>query len=342
MKRIPPFFTRVICCSVIFAATSLQVFAADEELQKLRIATLNISQDDPEALTKLGNLLNHPNMVIRRTAVRSLEKLKEPAIPLLQQTLEKNSDALTRRSAFRALFHLLPADALQKVTELAFQDQDYFVRMAVMEELTGAIASSQPTPWQLALIQSAAKNDEGRISQLASNLLWPYNEPVQSGQLLPEFQDSQLSVVESIPLPLDGWKFQKDPQQSGHLNAWHVGDFDDESWSPIRISQIWQNFGHAYEGVAWYRLNLTLPARPQHDVADLVFEAVDQSAWIWVNGQFAGAHDLGPAGWDKSFAANVTKFLNWDAPNQITVRVSKPSGDHAGIYKPASLELLKK
>jgi hypothetical protein len=68
----------------------------------------------------------------------------------------------------------------------------------------------------------------------------------------------------------------------------------------------------------------------------LHFDAVDESTWLWVNGGFAGVHDIGPQGWTKPFRIEVTNLVKWGADNQVTVRVlnTKAGG---GIYKPVTL-----
>jgi hypothetical protein len=65
------------------------------------------------------------------------------------------------------------------------------------------------------------------------------------------------------------------------------------------------------------------------------FGAVDESAWVYLNGEFAGEHDIGEAGWDKPFGIDVTKAIQPGA-NVLAVRVlDRVLG--GGIWKPVEL-----
>ncbi len=44
----------------------------------------------------------------------------------------------------------------------------------------------------------------------------------------------------------------------------------------------------------------------------LYFGAVDESAWVWVNGIKVGQHDEGEAGWDKRFGLDVAAAARRD------------------------------
>jgi beta-galactosidase/beta-glucuronidase len=142
-------------------------------------------------------------------------------------------------------------------------------------------------------------------------------------------------------LPKEGWKFKLDPSRTGHLDGWFGGDFDDAGWDDIAIEQAWQEADYDYIGVTWYRRTITLPAKPDLFAAEMVFEGVDESAWLWVNGEYAGQHDIGMAGWDKLFRIDVTPLLNWGSENQITVRAMN-TRYAGGIWKPVYIEALNK
>ncbi len=73
-----------------------------------------------------------------------------------------------------------------------------------------------------------------------------------------------------------------------------------------------------------------------------MFEGVDQSAWIWINGHYVGARDIGAAGWNQPFEVDVGDHLRWGEENVLSVRVSKPTGAHGGIWKPVYLDPLKR
>jgi hypothetical protein len=71
-----------------------------------------------------------------------------------------------------------------------------------------------------------------------------------------------------------------------------------------------------------------------------VFGGVDECAWVWINGKYAGDHDIGPNGWNVPFYLDITDLLNWGGKNQITVRAMNTA--HAGgIWRPVTIEVLK-
>jgi len=148
-------------------------------------------------------------------------------------------------------------------------------------------------------------------------------------------------VIEEILLPKPGWKYIKDPQNTGEDAKWFAVDFDDSAWGDIEIAHPWQDFGHDYQGYGWYRRVVDLPEREKPDKVVLAFGGVDENAWIWINGTYAGDHAIGPEGWDKPFQIDVTDCLRWGAPNQFTVRAMNTVG-HGGIWQPVKLVLLRK
>lgn len=65
------------------------------------------------------------------------------------------------------------------------------------------------------------------------------------------------------------WRFQTDPQDRGTGAGWGKADFDDSGWRKIRVPGLWafQNVpgppskgGIGYDGVAWYRRTVAIPA----------------------------------------------------------------------------------
>src|SRR5580700_3969771 len=65
------------------------------------------------------------------------------------------------------------------------------------------------------------------------------------------------------------WRFH-----TGDNPAWANPSFDDSSWSLLTADKGWSEQGYAgYGGVAWYRLEVTLPA--QHAPLSLYIPNVD-------------------------------------------------------------------
>ncbi len=330
------------CCGVgifLFSSTTQAQTSNNPQLpqHQKRLEILQASNKGAAAVASLTTALNDPDILIRRAAVRALGEIGKPALPALETAFKTDTDELVRRSAFRALLEIEP-DKTNVLLEAGLADANHLVRIAAVEALSG------PKPYTArttALLQKAQQDKHPEVSQFAAQALWPYNKNAASVRERPEFKDHQLNVKETIPIPADGWKFRTDPEQAGHWQSWFEPTFIDSTWSDIAIAKPWGEQSHAYEGIAWYRRTITLPEKPVLDGVDLVFDGVDASAWIWINGRYAGAHDVGAEGVGKKFQVDVTNLINWGQENHLTVRVlgRKQAG---GITKPVYFEVVKK
>jgi hypothetical protein len=326
-----------VIMSGVFANGVVAKADVNPQLQQQRLQVLAAAQKGAAGLPTLIAAMKSPNVIIRCAAVRSMGEIGAPADSALAAALKSDADPLVRRTALRALTQTASTGNLA-VLETAMNDNSDLVRAAAVQ----AIADSRPyTPQITALLKKAQGDPSSDVSQIASEALWPFHKIGVSLRDIPANKDRPLTVVQNIPLPLDGWKFQLDPGQTGQEHNWFGTDFSDAEWQSIKIGEVWETqIGKDYDGVAWYRRSFVLPEKPVQVGTDIVFEAVDESAWVWINGEYVGVHDIGPDGWDKRFAMDISDYVNWGAENQITVRVldRKFAG---GIWKPVSLEVLK-
>jgi len=321
---------------VMFSAATVRA-DVNPDLQKQRMEVLAAGQKGAAGLPVLVAAMKNPNALVRRAAVRSMGDIGAPAADALSNALKSDDDALVRRTALRALVQLKDKDAAS-VLEPALKDSSELVRAAAVQSL----ADMHPYTEQItALLKQAQQDPSNDVSKVASEALWPFHKNGVSVREKPEFKDHQLTVVQTIPMPESDWRFQTDLGQTGQEHDWFGATFNDGSWQKIKIGEAWETqINNAYDGVAWYRKTFTLPAKPAQDGTDIIFEGVDESAWVWINGQYIGQHDIGPDGWNKRFAMDVSDALKWGGENQITVRVldRKMAG---GIWKPVYLEVLK-
>jgi hypothetical protein len=78
------------------------------------------------------------------------------------------------------------------------------------------------------------------------------------------------------------WRFH-----TGDDAAWSNPGFDDGQWSLLRADEGWSRQGHpGYSGVAWYRLQVVLPA--EHGALALYIPNVDVSCQVFANGRLIG------------------------------------------------------
>ncbi|MDA1142394.1 MAG: HEAT repeat domain-containing protein [Planctomycetota bacterium] len=317
-----------------FISIALPVSAADSDASKRRIQLLELSQAGETAIPLLFQSLEDKNGAVRRTAIRLLSSLGAPALASLKKALS-SPDYVIRRAALFAICDLEKAAALLEI-EQAQKDKEPLVRLAATEILTRL----EPRTEAISKLLSVAQEDAvPEIRERASEALWPfYKRTILLSQR--KDWDHVIKLVQKIALQEKGWRFKTDPLRSGHLEKWFEPAYDDAKWAEIEIGRAWETLGHTYDGVAWYRGKFNLPAMPKHNAVELHFGAVDESTWVWLNGEYVGQHDAGPHGWDKPFRLDATKQVRWDGENQITVRVldTKFAG---GIWKPVSLEILE-
>ncbi|MHB1461893.1 MAG: hypothetical protein ACYC1M_11480 [Armatimonadota bacterium] len=151
------------------------------------------------------------------------------------------------------------------------------------------------------------------------------------------FGDLWSKYTEVADLPLT-WKFMPDEENKGQKAGYFKANYDDTQWKDIRIRDIWDQQGHPeLTGYGWYRVQYTAPVSNTKSNLFLAFGAVDESAWVYVNGKLAGVHDIDPdIGFKERFLINVSKFLKPGQVNKIAVKVKNTTGA-GGIWRGVKL-----
>lgn len=128
------------------------------------------------------------------------------------------------------------------------------------------------------------------------------------------------------------WKFRFDPGDIGQKKRWYHG-YDPDDWIDIEIGD-W--YGHQldsqYSGYVWYRTTFDAPEDWTGKQLWLAFGAVDEQAWIWLNGRKAGESTAGPSAWNSAFEIDITDWVRAGEPNELAVRVHNKVGP-GGIWK---------
>jgi len=282
---------------------------------------------------EVGRGLSDENLVVRRTAARLLAEAGASAEGALATALG-NTDSLVRRTALRALCRLRPERALDWARK-GLGDEDPAVRRVAVDWLTGV---EPRTDNVTALLVKARGDGDALIRDAASAALFPFQRENVSLRNRKDY-DHDVRIAQAIPLPESGWEFRLDPGDEGHLKGWFSGG--GPGWARIDVGKTWESQGHAYDGVAWYRLTFKLPSKPGKLTAvDLAFDGVDEAAWVWLNGEYIGSHDMGKAGWNKAFQLDITREIRWGGENVLVVRVFD-SAAAGGIWRPVRVEVLE-
>ncbi|MFW6437927.1 MAG: HEAT repeat domain-containing protein [Armatimonadota bacterium] len=329
------------CLVMLLSSITASAFA--EDVAQRRRQVLDAADRGAEAVPVLTRALRDRSVMVRRAAIRSLAAIGAPAEEAVVDALD-NSDPVVRRAALIALVGEPAREDLNHI-ETGLADDDPYVREVAVQLLLALDSADEEV---LALLRQAAEDESPRVHAPAGRRLValdpemaPFEpEPVDRVLLRdrPEMADreEQITTAWQMRLPREGWKFRTDTLREGHRENWFEVDFDDSEWQDMEIETAWMA---GYVGVGWYRLDLELPAEPEHIAAELHFEGVDESAWVWVNGTYVGGQDIGPGGWNRPFRVDVTGELRWGEVNQITVRAMNTAAA-GGIWKPVTLEAL--
>ncbi len=269
---------------------------------------------------------------MRREYRKTVAEHPEKVVEFLAST-----DAEVRRSAVWE-YYLQKQEKSIDVLNKAVDDKDFMVRKSAIEALI-ALHAKKCNAATAVLEKVSASEEAPKLRQLASAAVWPFQREIQLLRNNPSW-DYSITTVKSVQLPTTGWKFILDKEIDGHKKGYYNIKCDTSQWADISVGW-WENFGYKdYDGFAWYRIEFTAPERIDSNAVELNFGAVDEAAWIWLNGVYLGCHDIGLAGWKTPFDVDCTKELKWGEKNILVVRV-QDAADAGGIWKPITLNVLK-
>jgi hypothetical protein len=145
-----------------------------------------------------------------------------------------------------------------------------------------------------------------------------------------------------IELPV--WRFRTDPHDRGRAANWHDPRTDaaTDDWRDLKAGSHWENQGDDlkhYTGVAWYRADVAVPADWQDATVRAVFEGVDDSFELWLDGEPAGTFGDAAARrtiWLERQVAELGTRLRAGATNTLVLRVVDHAGA-GGLWKPVFL-----
>ncbi|MFA6108447.1 MAG: hypothetical protein WDA75_06730 [Candidatus Latescibacterota bacterium] len=193
---------------------------------------------------------------------------------------------------------------------------------AFLAALTGGRAEEVPAvPW---------RDSSAATRAVTAKDLGPVDDQTVFGDLWAEHR-----FLADLPVE---WRFATDPDNQGVKRGWAKQRLDDRTWSTLRIGALWDEQGYGgWTGYAWYRLGWSPPALPEGQRLFLAFGAVDESAWVYVNGKLCGVHDINPhVGYKERFLVEVTDQLKPGTTNLIAVRVGNQHGV-GGIWRTVKL-----
>jgi beta-galactosidase/beta-glucuronidase len=114
------------------------------------------------------------------------------------------------------------------------------------------------------------------------------------------------------------WNFAFDDQKQGEKNRWYQNqELENKITVPFTFETEASGIADRSEhNQIWYQRTFIVDADPSQKVI-LNFGAVDYLTKVWINGSFAGSHQ----GAYDSFAFDISDFVNFEAENNIVVKV---------------------
>ena len=145
------------------------------------------------------------------------------------------------------------------------------------------------------------------------------------------------------------WRFKLDPEDVGVEQKWHKLKYEKtEDWLRFRTDKFWEHQGaedttreaeaavdtSRYDGIGWYAQAVPVPQDLKGRKIYLRFGAVDESCWVYLNGELAGEHLFKEKNdWKTPFELRIDPLIKWEKDAQtVIVRVEDKSG-MGGIWK---------
>jgi len=136
-----------------------------------------------------------------------------------------------------------------------------------------------------------------------------------------------------------GWRFATDPDDVGQRESWFAIDHADSTWGSIEAGRTWEDQGHGgYDGVAWYRREVFVPADWAGATVRLAAAGVDDEYDVYVNGAFVRHHGTHPdrSVWGWRTFSRVDPMLVAGSTNTIALRVVDWGGG-GGVWRDIEL-----
>ena len=154
----------------------------------------------------------------------------------------------------------------------------------------------------------------------------------------PEYVRMLARLRDVAPLPLEGWSFKPDPEVVGVRDGYFRAEFDSDALAKIAIGKFWDDQGHKELKEGWYFLRYRCPKLPQGKRVFLNVGAIDEQAWLYIDGRLAAWYDADePARtWNQPVLLEVTGNLAGGQEHLLAFRVHNDV-QVGGLWKPVVL-----
>ncbi len=160
----------------------------------------------------------------------------------------------------------------------------------------------------------------------------------------------KLRLIGADTTELTGWKILFDPKNVGLKEKWYLPSFNlsgahdiktDSHWAKQKVGREWEKqHGIDYLGVAWYFNCFDSSRKPGVKTVEMLFQAVDGSAVIYLNGREIHRRPYPYKGnsfsWKEPFKVEIPAELLKPENNFLAIRLEKHQG-LGGIWRPVNI-----
>ena len=125
------------------------------------------------------------------------------------------------------------------------------------------------------------------------------------------------------------WQFKYDPDRVGLRDGWPNKGFDRSDWGSLAVPGFWDD--ETYDGFAWYATKLQVDQFPSGYKLALVFDSIDDNAFIWLDGHLFGKQ----IGYGEKFFLDIGYELADGEPHDLVIRIEDlggPGGINGAVY----------
>lgn len=182
-----------------------------------------------------------------------------------------------------------------------------------------------------------------RRSEFPGNQMSLYRFRLDYTKKFPDVEDRKELDIGTGWLDFKGdWYFQADSRSIPVEKLSY--NFSADGWKKVSVPDFLDNTPiGTFSGYGWYAVEFFVPQDWSARSVDFLFEAVDEQAWVYVNGRKVGEHSVEsekqPVGvlWKLPFIVNVpAENIKAGKKNLLCVRIHSALGA-SGIWKPVKI-----
>jgi len=227
--------------------------------------------------------------------------------------------------------------------ELSFDNQEYRLLASDIEEtkipLTDLVKGRDRFFLRFSAARSADAEPEKNMILIKFRLDYEKQNPEK------QLQRPKLEIGEGWIDPETRWYFRKDPENRGLTDAEKsVSTFPAEGWTELPVpARLESTPVGPYLGYGWY--SAVLDIRKDWDGRDLdvLVGAVDEQAWVYFNGEYAGEHSVESEKvgigvlWNEPFIIHIpASRIRFGEKNLLQIRIHASRGS-SGIWQPVKI-----